>query len=374
MLLPFIPILADLPQPAQDVGTCLNSMALACGNIASKNASAAWDTAWTTFISGSQPSAIYTALVNIARALAICTFMYFLVVFLRDWIEDNAGIPPMPQLIWVLVVIIFMNNNGAYLRTTSVVLRDTINKFNNQVIAVVDLSNGIESQLAELADYPSLNGNMHSARDSCIGISSNTALEECLTTAKKQIDEQIQQYRQRYPLSRWAAQLSRTAENLFQNIASSPTEVALSPTLFAIRPLTNAGQSMVVQGWLAAFQGAFQYFIEISLLLTAMVAPISLGVTLLPVGAKAIFLWLTGMLSLGLCKLSLNIITAIAATALYQSGPFDNNTNMLVLGLLAPVLALAISVGGGMAIFNSLAATARAVVSTATVGIVNFGR
>jgi hypothetical protein len=72
---------------------------------------------------------------------------------------------------------------------------------------------------------------------------------------------------------------------------------------------------------------------------------------------------MTGFWSLGMAKLSLNIVTGLAATAIAASAQLDTLSIAITLGLLAPILALSLSAGGGMAIFSAIVSAASAAAS-----------
>jgi hypothetical protein len=62
------------------------------------------------------------------------------------------------------------------------------------------------------------------------------------------------------------------------------------------------------------------------MLLTALLGPLAVGGSLLPVGQKAIFAWLTGFFSVGMIKLCFNIISGLVATMVLNA---DNNDPMI---------------------------------------------
>jgi hypothetical protein len=115
---------------------------------------------------------------------------------------------------------------------------------------------------------------------------------------------------------------------------------------------------MAVRGWLLAFGIAFQWIVEVSMLLTGLLGPLAVGGTLLPVGQKAIFAWLTGFFSIGIVKLSFNIICGLVATMVVKAGNNDPMIFAFATGILAPILSLLLATGGGMAVFNSLSSMA----------------
>ena len=101
-----------------------------------------------------------------------------------------------------------------------------------------------------------------------------------------------------------------------------------------------------------SWQWAFVNLIQISLLLTGLMGPIAVAASLLPFGGKPIFAWLTGFLSLGFAQICYNIIVGLAAVVILNANIYDTNGFLVLSAILAPALALALSAGGGLAIFN----------------------
>ncbi len=119
-----------------------------------------------------------------------------------------------------------------------------------------------------------------------------------------------------------------------------------------------------IKSFLFSLQYAFQNLIEATMLLIAALGPIAVGGSLLPVAGKPIFAWLTGFLSVGIAKISFNIIAVLTA-AVIVNGPAENpNANpdlmwfIIFLGVLAPILSLVVAAAGGFAVFNAISNTA----------------
>ncbi|MDY7015502.1 MAG: hypothetical protein SVX43_18285, partial [Cyanobacteriota bacterium] len=115
---------------------------------------------------------------------------------------------------------------------------------------------------------------------------------------------------------------------------------------------------LAVRGWLIAFGVAFQWIVEISLLLTGLVAPLAVGGTLFPMGTKAILTWLVGFFSVAMVKVSFNIIVGLVSTLVLNAGDADPMIFAFATGLLAPLLSLALAAGGGMAVLRGLSSVA----------------
>lgn len=94
------------------------------------------------------------------------------------------------------------------------------------------------------------------------------------------------------------------------------------------------------------------------MLLTAALGPIAVGASLLPVGGKPIYAWLTGFFSFGIAKLSFSIIAGLAGRVLISTVDSDSTWFMIFMAFLAPILALAIAIGGGAGVFLAITNTA----------------
>jgi ABC-type transport system involved in cytochrome c biogenesis permease component len=98
------------------------------------------------------------------------------------------------------------------------------------------------------------------------------------------------------------------------------------------------------------------YVIEVMMLVTALIRPVPLALSLFPVGTKPIMTWLTSFLSLGFCKICFSLFSGLSSLAIVYSGP--ENVNMLVaaivLGLLAPVLSFTVASGAGIGALSTI--------------------
>jgi ABC-type transport system involved in cytochrome c biogenesis permease component len=97
------------------------------------------------------------------------------------------------------------------------------------------------------------------------------------------------------------------------------------------------------------------------MLVKALVGPVFLALSLFPVGSKPLLSWGVSFLTLGFCKICFSLISGLSSLAMVLSGP--NNVDMLVtsivLGLLAPVLAVSVASGSGLATLSSIGYSAQ---------------
>ena len=112
----------------------------------------------------------------------------------------------------------------------------------------------------------------------------------------------------------------------------------------------------LVRNFLYAVHTAFQWAMEVVLLIIALFGPLAVGLSLLPGNSKPLFTWVGGFASIFLMKLTLNLISGIAAYAVSQQGGGIANSLVLpiFLGLLSPILSVMVGLQGGSTFFNAL--------------------
>ena len=334
---------------------------LSCGAAISEQMSKAWDDTWDVFITN--PNGIYIALVNIGRIFALFSIVLFIYNFLRNMLADE-GYHALSDLIWPIIVILLFVNDASLLRQSTSAMRGIINQTNTEVLTLADTSLQFEQNLEEVVDFASAQQTIRDIRAQCNGIPDNAQLIACLEGAQVQAQVVIASYNAKYAESIWSKSLLDLVQTGITNLLSTPQRA-----LELAGTVVNSGISLVVEAFLASLQIAFQYLIELSFLLTAMLGPLALGLTLSPMGGKPLYGWLIAFFSVGLAKLYFNVITAILVTMIHKAGPLDLMADMILLGLLSPVLAFGMAAGGGMAIFNGVLATAQQV----TMGLIPLG-
>jgi len=305
----------------------------------SRAISEGWDTIWATAFD----SVLYRAVNNIGITCAVVTLMLWLYKFYQS-IQDQGSAAAWTEILVPVIVIIFLANDGQNLRTLTLGMRDGINQMNNSVLTAVNAENDLEDSLADLSEFSSAQTQIAELRRQCDSLTNNDELTQCLQDQRARADELVTQLQGSNLAPEWLQNIQETIEDNF------------APTATGIVRLINTPGLIVAEAIITAFQAAFQLAIEVSMLLTGLIGPIAVGTSLLPVGAKPVYAWLTAFWSLGICKLCLNIITGLVATSIREAGPdnIDTLSTAIALGIISPVLALGLSAGGGMAIFNGI--------------------
>ena len=269
---------------------------------------------------------LYGALANLGMLFAVGTLVFWAVTYAKALLEDDY-FKSAEEIVWVLVVTALLANQGQLLATGTLALRGIINQVNQTVLASTSSSVSLQEAYKQIMQETGKQDVAQGLVSQCATLADPDQQKACLDNAKAQ-SQQIT-----------GGQQSSGFQKFLDDVGG-----VLQTNLL----------TMAAWGWLMAFGIAFQWVVEVSMLLTGLLAPLAVGGSLLPIGQKAIFAWLTGFFSVGIVKLSFNIIVGLIATVVLNAGDSDPMVFAFASSILAPILALALAAGGGMAVFSSL--------------------
>jgi hypothetical protein len=312
-----------------------------------------WEQQWVDLLQNDTTNNLYGALTSLGTFFAVGTLLFFMLQWLKDTINsDYSG--PISALIWPFVVVILLTNsgNGTVLSNLTLGVRNYLNGVNQQVVATAD-ANQTYQQALNMSVAEDIVGSLLRPCQSLTGEQQN----QCFVKAKEEADTLLQEYENLYGRDKpWIYRLQEKVKNI-----ADPT-VSISENSFD--SLLGSTVQTSIKNFLISLQYAFQNLIEATMLLIAALGPIAVGASLLPVAGKPIFAWLTGFLSIGISKISFNIIAVLTA-AVIVNGPGQNpNADpelmwfIIFLGILAPIVSLFVAAAGGFAVFSAISNTA----------------
>lgn len=322
-----------------------------------------FDRLWEQVLGGQ----LYAIINNVGLLFALLTIGFWCVMLYKA-LDQNDMRPAVSELLFPLVVIFLLANGGQNLAQATLGMRGLINGINQQVIETVGANLDFQRTLNNLASYSSAKSQVAQLANQCNGITKNEELQACLQDAQTQAQTLLGQYSGGNPPAAWIQDIQRSAQgiadkfSLYSQGAGGGFAGTVAGGLGVLGDISTAPFLIAAEAVIVATQGAFQYAIEVALLMTALLGPLAVGMSFLPIGAKPIYAWLTGFWSLGICKLSLNIITGLVATAVQGAGPESADTlvTAIAIGILSPLLSLGLAAGGGKALFDGILSTATA--------------
>ncbi|MBF2066439.1 MAG: hypothetical protein IGS39_18765 [Calothrix sp. C42_A2020_038] len=317
------------------------------GATTSRNIAEAWDKQWLDLLQNNTNS-FYGSLTNLGIFFAVGTLLFFMFQWLKDLIYSEYS-RPISALIWPFIVVILLTNspNGSVLSNLTLGVRNVLNTANQQIVATAD-ANKLYQQALNMSTGEEIAGSLLRPCGSLLGEQQS----QCLVRASEKASQLWQEYRNLYGNQIWIDRL----ETKVNSIAYSTGGVSES----AFNALLGSTVQTIIKNFFVSLQYAFQNLIEATMLLTAALGPLAVGGSLLPVAGKPIFAWLTGFISLGISKISFNIIAISTAAVIINGTGQDVNSNpdlmwfMIFLGLLAPIVSLVIAGAGGFAVFNAI--------------------
>jgi len=311
-----------------------------------------WDQQWVDLLQNDTINNLYGALTNLGVFFAVGTLLFFMLQWLKDALNSDYS-RPISALIWPFVVVILLTNsgNGTILSNLTLGVRNFLNTVNQQVVTTAD-ANQTYQQALNMSVGEEIAGSLLRPCQSLTGEQQN----QCFVKAKEKADTLWLEYRNLYGDKPWIDRLENKVNNIAYNTAS------ISENSFD--SFLGSTVQISIKNFLISLQYAFQNLIEATMLLIAALGPLAVGGSLLPVAGKPIFAWLTGFLSIGISKISFNIIAVLTAAVIVNGPGQDVNADpdlmwfMIFLGLLAPIVSLFVAAAGGFAVFSAISNTA----------------
>lgn len=357
------------------IGTAFtkDSYTLSCANHLSQETAKNWDLIWDNKIGTAGGE--FVAAMNISRYIAGPAVVLWGINAIKDLYRNGIATGWQQGVAAVILVMVLYTNQASVLRQTTLAVRALFNYQNSLVLDATNASSQYEEHLSELMDYRMSEDKIREIRSQCDGMTTNQTFTNCLEEANIAAAAAIKEFEAAHPLGKFGAQLSVFAQGIIDEplkaaskaVKDATVVATLGPAAYVGGYLYNAGTSIVTQGVLSGMNYVAQNVVELSWLLTALVAPIPLALSFYPGGRGALIAWAVGYMTLGLFKINLNLATSVMVSMLYERGPGAGTTDLMLLSFGVIGIAGLMTAGGGMAIFNGIMAG----IAAATMAAVN---
>ncbi len=314
---------------------------------------------------------LYASLCKVGVLFAVGSLALFMVQWGKQMLNGEEQ-RAVAELIWPLVVALLLANNGKILASGTLMLRGYINTVNNYVLeytaADADLRAAYQQGIGQAAVEAAVGNAIQQCRSAQL---SNQEQIECLQQAKEELQAKfpnIFQGDKGEGIGGWVLQGLDKIDQAAQEAdgGSNPIEGIANKLTAASSAAIGAVVTSFITSLLLALNNAYQWGLELALLLTALIGPLAVGGSLMPIGTKAIVGWLTGFFTVAIAKLSFNIILGLAGQLVATAQASQPMIFLAFIGIVAPFLATGIAAGGGMAVLTQLNKGAEWVASGAT--------
>jgi hypothetical protein len=344
-----------------------------------------WDNMWdyiftgtgALFTGGTGITSLYFFLSIVGQILAVGTLLFFMMQWFKDLNEGNFA-RPVSELLWPLLIAFLLSSS-----VSSLVLSNSINPLGSVIYGLrqefinwetalytapgIVGPEAIETAFAKANAVVNTQGVIQGFVATCDGRdeaqqqADGSTVDQscsCLRTEVQRSINLIEAYQRNYngaDVVWWNERL----QELNDAKAFNPEQFkeAFAPT--GLLAWTRAAPGRADhQNFLLALQVGFRQTLEVSLLFTAILGPIALGVSLLPVpvAQKSLITWFTGLAAVGSAKFFFYIVVGITSQVLLSlpAPPIDLSWFAIFMNTIAPLLAMGLASGGGAALFGGL--------------------
>lgn len=305
---------------------------------------------WNKIIAGE----VYSSMCTVGALFAIATLTFFIIEWTKKMMSGDDQ-RAYTEFIWPLLVVLLLSNNGKLLGSSTLGIRNYINNVNTLVLtstaAGINLREAYQQALGTEAARSAIGIAINRCQNSSLNPQEKV---DCLTQAKQDLSQEYpDKFQKNNGLSSWFLDAINGAIDAYSDLTqkkASPIDFLLSP----INAFIGSSITDIISIILIGMNGAYQWGIELTMLVTALLGPMAVGGSLLPYGAKSLYTWLVGYFSVGIGKLCFNIIVGFAAQLIADSKTYQPMFFLFTIGIIAPFLATGLAAGGGLAVLSQI--------------------
>jgi hypothetical protein len=333
-------------------------------------------------------------------------------------LQEGTLQPAVNEMVFPLIIVIMLSNGGNNMRNVTMTVRDVLNGVNRSANTVIDADVSIRTAISVLTQGNAALAKISILFDLCDTTKPDDDYNRCMDQRSAMANLIIRETTKNWPtdasggttnrnpswrkaiVARSAYLLSAAAKKEMEKkedknasttsssqppvtttptpapsastpatspppSSPSPSPTPSPPTTIPVTggeggslPVFTLNQDADLSGFehiISSFAASYLYIVEVMMLITGLVGPVFLGLSMFPVATKPVIAWGVSFLSLGFCKICFTLISGLSAIAMVYAGPDqDMLVASVVLGLLAPVLSFGIASGSGLASLNSV--------------------
>lgn len=321
------------------VGTLNNAITL------TKETATSWQRVWDATVS---PQAdLWKALIGVGILIAAIALLYMGIRQGKEIQEKGSWADLIEMLIPPLMVGLFLAGNGYLLSNSILLVRQVAYGKLTQVYDAQIDGLTLDAAVDALQQTNLANARVREIFADCID-KSGAALEACMADEAKldEVEEAMEGFDKSLAgnlldllegLLNPAATAVNIGGSVFEGLGEAKEIGQIISELFA-SPFIAIAQTL-----LYTLQWAFVNGVEAALLLTALMGPVALGLSIVPIAGRFVFAWFSGLLGLFAIQLGYAIIVGICAVVINFTASEGQTLTYLLSDLAFVVFAALIS-------------------------------
>lgn len=323
-----------------------------------------WKSVWNATIA--TDSELWIALVKLGIFLAAIGLIWVALTKGKEILEKSSWFGLVDIFIFPMVIVFFLSGNGFFLAQTIKLIKDIAYFQVNSIMGATALGISFSEALRVSQNNSLANQRVMQVFGDCLS-ETQQILEACYSDPDKLNEAQEL-------LTELSNQGGVFSGNLLESImnlmSSDITEIARD----FLGQLTQTPIMWIITTLLWALQWAFVNGLEATLILTALLAPVALGLSMIPIAGRAILSWGIGFISLFGIQLGYTIVVGITAIVLNQTSAEGANAGtvasdlafLVFLALIAPVVASALATLSGISLYQGISRASADIVNGVT--------
>jgi hypothetical protein len=290
-----------------------------------------WKEIWNSVIS--PDSGLWVGLCRFASILAGLGTIFMGLKMANDFKGGKLYFNDLAAaFVWPLVIMFFLGTQGTVLANTIHFFHSLAYKKINEVLQVQIFDLKVQEALEHVALSEAGKAQIEAWQAECLGLQGEE-FKQCLQTNQAKIDELID-------IMGGIQGFEEEEETANQGMGN----------------LFSGAMESILTAFLHALQWAFVNSLEASMVMASAMAPIALGLSLLPMGSKPIWAWASSFTGLFAAQIGYTILVGLIASILAKEGgsSFSDLAFLSVLAFFAPTFAMALASFGGVGLFMSL--------------------
>lgn len=339
---------------------------------------ASWNETWIDVVR--PDSSFWQAIVNFSRGILAFCFLYMFVRYGNEVMKSKYLGTVVEMLIFPLVVLLFLGNNGALLSDSIFALRAVGYRLTTGLLSQQLVGYAMQDAIAQFGLTNLGVQRIKQVYSECEGLTGDP-FQQCWESKAPEVEAIYRNLEAQNgninfgPLEAFASSLVNRPQNSAIGEAAQVVGGLLTGDFgSAFAGVLQDRLLPIIQMLLYGLQWAFVNLIEASLLISAVLAPIALVLSILPVSGRPIWAWLSGFVGLIGLQISYNLVVGIVAVVLAntEGGAVETSQNLgflIFISIFAPALTTAMATWSATSLFSAISRRANGIAGAITGGV-----
>ena len=322
-----------------------------------------WDESWVFIIK----SELFAYITAIGALVGFMFFGLWFLKWLRGLVDGNYSSRTLTEFVAPLIIVFLLgnpNNYGSYYGQLILDARDLSYGISDKGMELLSTSfqETHKIQLDQVIKGAGVKGTAqlvaNSAVQQCSILTDSEKRNQCFNSASQQLWNLLEPYFGGTIKHNWAQSLYKNLSRKIKKAwgPDSANYQAWDRALSQLSYMVNRSTTAIAIEAMFIIGTAFLWGLEIAGILTAVMGPWYLGLSLLPTEKKAILDWIQMMLGIWLTKFCYSLVLGITAILVLNTGP-DSPPQILPLvsAFIGPIISIWVGKGGGIGIVSGTA-------------------